>query len=77
MRLLDNESHPTPDDKRKKKKKMAAEIPKDENVDPFNFLGFGMVAYRDLMQVLIVLFTLMSLLMAPAMYFYGSYDNGA
>lgn len=42
--------------------------------DPFNFLGFGMVAYRDLMLVMILLFGGISLLMAPAMYFYSQYD---
>jgi len=77
MRLLDEEGHRTPDQSKKKKKKLAAEIPKGENVDPFNFLGFGMVAYRDLMQVLIVLFAVISLLMIPAMHYYGSYNNGA
>jgi hypothetical protein len=35
--------------------------------DPFNFLGFGMVAYRDLMFVLFLLFTVITLLMIPVM----------
>ncbi len=55
------------------KKKQAAqalqEVSGDE--DPFNFLGFGMVAYRDLMLVMILLFGAISLLMAPTMYFYS------
>lgn len=43
--------------------------------DPFNFLGFGLVAYRDLMFAMIVLFSILSLLMAPAMYIYSRYDS--
>jgi hypothetical protein len=58
-----------------KKKKTAAEIPQDTDEDPFNFLGFGMVAYRDLMLVMILLFTVISILMIPAMYMYSSHTT--
>lgn len=43
--------------------------------DPFNFLGFGMVAYRDLMQTLILLFTFLSILMIPAAIMYGKHEG--
>jgi len=68
--LLDDENF-KPRDRRASsfRKKGQAEIPEDadEDTDPFNFLGFGMVAYRDLMLVLILLFTVISILMIPAM----------
>lgn len=59
------------------KKKLVAEIPLDQNddSDPFNFLGFGMVAYRDLMFAMIVLFTILSLIMASTMYYYSQYKG--
>lgn len=45
--------------------------------DPFLLLGFGMIAYRDLLQTFIVLFTILSLLMTPALYYYryGGYNG--
>ena len=52
------------------KKKQGYALSEEQKEDPFNFLGFGMVAYRDLMFSLILLFALLSLLMLPAMYFY-------
>lgn len=42
--------------------------------DPFNFLGFGMVAYRDLMWVLTVLFTLLTIIMLPAILIYKNHN---
>jgi hypothetical protein len=42
----------------------------EKNQDPFLLLGFGMIAYRDLLQTFIVLFFVLSLLMTPALYFY-------
>lgn len=42
--------------------------------DPFNFLGFGLVAYRDLMLILFMLFVVLTALMTPAMVFYSKYD---
>lgn len=42
--------------------------------DPFNFLGFGLVAYRDLMFIMFMLFAVLSLLMTPAMVFYSKYN---
>lgn len=42
--------------------------------DPFNFLGFGMVAYRDLMWVLTILFSILSIIMLPAIFIYKSHS---
>lgn len=47
----------------------------DKRDDPFNFLGFGMVAYRDLMFILILLFTVISVIMYPAISIYKSHDG--
>ena len=38
--------------------------------DPFLRLGYGLIAYRKLLRSLIVMFFLMSLIMAPAIYIY-------
>ncbi len=46
----------------------------DLKEDTFNYLGFGMVAFRDLMWTLIWLFAVLSLIMTPAIYIYRSYD---
>lgn len=59
--------------KNKDKKKKKKEAPKEEdNVepDPLNYLGFGMVAYRDLMFTMFALFAVLSILMVPVMSFY-------
>jgi hypothetical protein len=45
-----------------------------EGVDPLNLYGFGIIAYRDLMFTLMILFSVLSVLMIPAMIFYSSYD---
>ena len=42
--------------------------------DPFNFLGFGLVAYRDLMWVLTVLFTILTIIMFPAILIYKGHN---
>ena len=59
----------------KKKTKKNIKLDEEQKEDPFNFLGFGMVAYRDLMFILIILFSVLSLIMAPAMYIYKSHDG--
>ena len=65
--LLDRESQK----KDKKKKKQAP--PQDEGEpDTLNYLGFGMVAYRDLMFTMVVLFAILSVIMIPAMTFYSA-----
>lgn len=48
-------------------KRRSPKLDKEMQEDPFNFLGFGMVAYRDLMFVLFLLFTVITLLMIPVM----------
>jgi hypothetical protein len=46
-----------------------------EGSDPFNLLGFGMVAYKDLMMTSIILFSVLSVLMAPAIFYYKSFNG--
>lgn len=48
---------------------------KNTKEDPFNFLGFGMVAYRDLMVTLIALFTFLTVLMIPTAIMYGNHEG--
>ena len=48
-----------------KKKKFAIE---GDTLDQY---GFGMVAYKDLMFTMFWLFGILSLMMLPAMYYYG------
>lgn len=43
--------------------------------DPYLLLGSGMIAYKDLLWTLTVVFTVLSLIMLPAMMFYGSYSG--
>ena len=40
--------------------------------DPLNQYGFGMMAYKDLMFTLAVLFAVLSVIMLPAMIYYNS-----
>jgi hypothetical protein len=58
------------DQEANKKKKKAAPPTDEKEPDPLNYLGFGMVAYRDLMFTMFMLFALMSVIMLPAMMFY-------
>jgi len=56
-----------------KKKKHHAPPPEDgQEPDPLNFLGFGMIAYKDLMFTMFWLFAVLSIIMIPAMSFYSS-----
>lgn len=68
--LIDEESSK----KDKKRSKKRPKLSKEMRDDPFNFLGFGMVAYRDLMFVLILLFTALSLIMLPVIYIYKGHS---
>lgn len=54
-----------------KKKKAKFMMPGTEP-DPLNQYGFGMMAYKDLMFTLAVLFGVLSLIMLPAMIYYNS-----
>jgi hypothetical protein len=45
-----------------------------EGEDPLNLYGFGIIAYRDLMFTFIILFSVLTVLMIPAMVFYTSYN---
>lgn len=62
-------------DKRRTSRKPAPKLTEEQKKeDPFNFLGFGLVAYRDLMFIMFMLFVVLSLLMTPAMVFYSKYS---
>lgn len=60
---------------KKNKKKEGLPQPEEGEGDALNYLGFGMIAYRDLMFTMFLLFTMMSIIMVPAMIFYK--DQGA
>lgn len=57
-----------------KKKKTKLVIPGAEP-DPLNQYGFGMMAYKDLMFTLATLFSVLSLIMLPAMIYYNSQEG--
>jgi hypothetical protein len=42
--------------------------------DPFNFLGYGMVAYRDLMFTFTLLFVALTIVMIPVMSIYKGHN---
>lgn len=65
----DNEAH---HQSKNKKKRNAPKAEEGEEPDPLNYLGFGMIAYRDLMFTMFCLFTILSIIMVPAMSFYKS-----
>jgi hypothetical protein len=68
---LDEEKQNTKSKKSGKEYKLTAE----QREDPFNILGFGMVAFKDLMFTLIVVFTILSVIMLPAAFIYRSYHG--
>jgi len=43
--------------------------------DPYLLYGFGIVAYFDLMKMLMLLFTVLSLLAVPSIYLFSSYSG--
>jgi len=53
-----------------KKKKTSGQVLEDANKDPYVKLGFGLIAYRNLMETLIVGFLLLSCIIAPAAMIY-------
>lgn len=55
-----------------KKKKAKISMPGEEDSDPLNQYGFGMIAYTEIMFTLSVLFGVLSVIMLPAMIFYNS-----
>jgi hypothetical protein len=55
----------------KKKKTMTAATEQEKKEDPYLQLGFGMIAYRDMLFTLILLFSLLSIIMAPAYFFFS------
>ena len=72
QRLLDEENKlisPSQSGGRRKLPK----LDKEQQEDPFNFLGFGMVAYRDLMFLLFCLLVVITLIMLPVI---SIYKNG-
>lgn len=71
--LLDEEAA-NQNRRRSTNKKQAAKPSENKDEDPFNFLGFGLVAYRDLILIMFGLFAVLTLLMVPAMVTYKSYN---
>jgi len=55
----------------KKEPRKKSNIQVETEDDPINSLGFGIVAYRDLLYNLIWVFTLFSLLSIPTLYIYS------
>jgi len=47
----------------------------ERKLDPYVILGSGMIAYRDLMFTLIIVFSVLTLIMTPAFFYYK--ENGA
>ncbi|CDW85661.1 UNKNOWN [Stylonychia lemnae] len=69
--LIDAENQKSDGGKRSPKKQV--KLSQDMKDDPFNFLGFGMVAYRDLMLTLVILFTFLTIVMTPVMVIYSKH----
>ena len=44
----------------------------EPDTDPLNYLGFGMIAYRDLMFTMFWLYAVLSIIMIPVMVFYSA-----
>jgi len=60
------------------KKKARTMNQKELDEDPLLQLGFGIVAYRDMLYNMIFVFSIFSLLMTPAFYYYskgGAYPS--
>ena len=43
--------------------------------DPFDYLGFGLVSYFDLIKTLIFVFLILTLVNIPNLLIYKSYNN--
>jgi hypothetical protein len=54
------------------KKKVAPVNDGEEKEDPFAILGFGMVAYKNLIFTFFLFFLVVSVIMTPALVFYKS-----
>lgn len=71
----DNEE-PLLGDKDASHKQKKQKVDKEQlDQDPFLLLGFGMIAYRDLLLTFVILFSFLSLLMGPAMYYYSKHEG--
>jgi len=46
----------------------------DENEDPINYFGFGIVSYFDFLKMCIFVFFILTVLHIPVMGIYGSYN---
>lgn len=57
---------------KKKPRKKKSNMSEADKSDPINMLGFGIVAYRDLLYALIWVFGILSLVMLPSMLLYRS-----
>ena len=52
----------------------AAKKAEKQQKDPYLILGYGMIAYFDMLRVLIYVFGLITLLSLPSLFIYNSYD---
>ncbi len=58
-----------------KKNDAGAVSEEEKNQDPYVILGFGMIAYRDLLFTMIIVFSILSVIMLPAMSFYNQHGG--
>ena len=43
--------------------------------DPYLILGFGMIAYKDLLFTLIMLFSFLTIIISPAFFYFDKYNG--
>ncbi len=53
----------------------AAVSEEEKKDDPYLILGFGMIAYRDLLFTMIIIFSILTVVMMPAFFFFQKYDG--
>ena len=54
---------------------MASKPQFNEDEDPINYLGFGIVSYFDLIKTMMFIFLILTLLHIPVMRIYASHNN--
>jgi len=74
--LLDGKGGGKGQAQKKKNDKAKGAVEEDAlKKDPYLLLGSGMIAYRDLLFTLTLVFSLLSIIMIPAMLFFNSYKG--
>lgn len=53
----------------------AHKLPLDSEIDPVNFMGFGIVSYFSLLKTLMFIFLVLTLVHIPVLRAYTSYTN--